>query len=92
MAFEQSMTDVDAVLGLSAPGVAPLGLQTQGMATFNRLWTALQVPCITMPVLWSVEGLPMGLQLTHRRYEDHRLLEVAASLAPLLDLRKNLWN
>ncbi len=92
MAFEQSMTGVDAVLGLSAPGVAPLGLQTQGMATFNRLWTALQVPCITMPALWSAEGLPMGLQLTHRRYEDHRLLEVAASLAPLLDLRKNLWN
>ena len=92
MAFEQSMTDVDAVLGLSAPGVAPLGLQTQGMATFNRLWTALQVPCITMPALWSAEGLPMGLQLTHCRYEDHRLLEVAASLAPLLDLRKNPWN
>ena len=92
MAFEQSMTDVDAVLGLSAPGVAPSGLQTQGMATFNRLWTALQVPCITMPALWSAEGLPMGLQLTHCRYEDHRLLEVAASLAPLLDLRKNPWN
>lgn len=92
MAFEQSMTGVDAVLGLSAPGVAPSGLQTQGMATFNRLWTALQVPCITMPALWSAEGLPMGLQLTHCRYEDHRLLEVAASLEPLLDLRKNPWN
>ena len=92
MAFEQSMQDVHAVLSLSAPGVAPLGLQTQGMATFNRLWTAMQVPCISMPALWGEGGLPMGLQLIHRRYEDHRLLEVAACLAPLLDLRKNSWN
>jgi Asp-tRNA(Asn)/Glu-tRNA(Gln) amidotransferase A subunit family amidase len=92
MAFEQSMDGLDAVLTLSAPGVAPLGLQTQGMATFNRLWTALQVPCLSIPALWSPDGLPMGLQLVSRRYEDHRLVEVAERLAPLLDLRKTPWN
>lgn len=90
--FEASLQGLDAAIGLSAPGIAPMGLQTQGMATFNRMWTALQVPCISMPALWSPEGLPMGLQLVGRRYDDQRLLEVAECLAPLLDQGRAAWN
>jgi amidase len=92
IAFEAAMDDADAVISLSAPGPAPLGLHSQGMATFNRLWTALQVPCISLPLLWSPEGLPMGLQLIHRRYEDHRLIEVARTIEAALPEERHPWN
>ena len=83
--FEQAFGDLDVVLTLSAPGEAPLGLQSQGMATFNRMWTALHVPCVSIPGLHGRTGLPIGMQLVHKRYEDARLLQVAAAVAAVLD-------
>lgn len=92
MAWEGMLQDLDGVLTLSAPGVAPLGQHTQGMATFNRLWTAFQVPCLNLPALWSPAGLPIGLQLVHRRYEEARLLACALSLLPHLDTDHHPWS
>lgn len=92
MAWESGLDDLDGVLTLSAPGVAPVGLHTQGMATFNRLWTALQGPCINVPALWSAGGLPIGLQLVHRRYEEHRLLACLLALMPHLDTDRHPWS
>ena len=82
--FERLMQPYDAVLTLSAPGEAPLGLASQGEARFNRMWTALGVPCINLPGMTGHTGLPIGMQLIHSRYEDERLLQVAAALSPLL--------
>jgi Asp-tRNA(Asn)/Glu-tRNA(Gln) amidotransferase A subunit family amidase len=62
------------------------------MATFNRMWTALQVPCIGIPALWTAQGLPMGLQLIGRRYDDAALLAVAQALGTVLDTRRTPWN
>ncbi len=92
MHFEAQLDTLDGVLTLSAPGIAPLGLHTQGMATFNRMWTALQVPCINVPALWSSAGLPIGLQLVHRRYEESKLLSCLLSLMPHLDAQRNPWS
>lgn len=82
--FERLMQPYDALLTLSAPGEAPLGLTSQGQATFNRMWTALGVPCINLPGMTGHTGMPIGMQLVHQRYEDDRLLQVAAALSPLL--------
>jgi aspartyl-tRNA(Asn)/glutamyl-tRNA(Gln) amidotransferase subunit A len=90
--WEAQLDGLDGVLTLSAPGVAPLGQHTQGMATFNRMWTALQVPCINVPALWSQTGLPMGLQLVHRRYEEGRLLACLLALLPHLDTERHPWS
>ena len=83
--FEREFGELDAVLTLSTPGEAPAGIESQGMATFNRIWTALHVPCITVPGLRGRTGLPIGMQLVQRRYEDERLLRVAAAVATVLD-------
>ncbi len=83
--FERASAGFDAVLTLSAPGVAPMGITTQGMATFNRIWTALHVPCINVPGMRAANGLPIGMQLVQRRYEDARLLQVAAAVADVID-------
>lgn len=90
--FEELLSGLDGALSLSAPGAAPVGLHTQGMATFNRMWTALQVPCIGMPALWTPQGLPMGLQLIGRRYDDAALLSVAQTLGRVLHTQRTPWN
>lgn len=83
--FERELGGFDAVLTLSAPGIATPGIATQGMATFNRIWTALHVPCISVPGMRGAHGLPIGMQLVQRRYEDARLLQVATAVASVLD-------
>lgn len=85
--FERASAGFDAVLTLSAPGIAPLGIASQGMATFNRIWTALHVPCINIPGMRASNGMPIGMQLVQRRYEDARLLQVAGAVSRVLDTK-----
>ncbi|RYB06789.1 amidase [Lichenibacterium ramalinae] len=53
--------DVDVILTLPATGPAPAGYGSTGDSRFNRLWTLLGVPCITIPVPGA--GLPLGVQV-----------------------------
>jgi len=55
--------DVDVLLVPSAPGEAPAGLSTTGESTFNRIWTVLHVPAVTVPVFTGPTKLPIGAQL-----------------------------
>ena len=48
-AFDEAIGKFDAWLTPAVPGVAPRGLDSTGEATFNRLWTGLHVPAITLP-------------------------------------------
>ena len=82
--FDALAAEVDAVLVPSAPGQAPEGFKTQGDAVFNRIWTALGVPCVNLPGLKGAGGLPVGVQLLAPRFEDARLLNVAAALSPIV--------
>jgi len=66
----------DAILTLPAPGAAPRGLGETGSAVFNGLWTALYMPCLTLPADVTADGLPVGIQLVGRRHRDQRLLEI----------------
>jgi len=72
--------DFDALLVPAAPGGAPKGLERTGDPIFNRAWTILHVPCITLPAWRSAGGLPVGVQLVGRLGDDARLLQAAAFL------------
>ena len=63
----------DILLGASAPGEAPLRAVTGGPA-FNRPWTVLGTPCLTLPFGAGPAGLPLGVQLIARRGADASLL------------------
>jgi Asp-tRNA(Asn)/Glu-tRNA(Gln) amidotransferase A subunit family amidase len=69
-----------AVLVPAAPGEAPLGLGNTGNPIFNRMWTLLGVPCMTLPAKWAENGLPTGVQLVGRSRDDARLMGCAAFL------------
>jgi len=74
----------DAVLVPAAPGEAPVGLGNTGDPIFNRMWTLLGVPCVTLPARWAENGLPTGVQLVGRSGNDPRLLACAAFLQQAL--------
>ncbi|MFI4986732.1 MAG: amidase [Alphaproteobacteria bacterium] len=79
-AFDGVFSGVDAILTPSAPGEAPTGLPT-GDPVFNRQWTLLHVPCLTLPVAEGPHGLPTGVQLVGRFKRDEVLLAQARWLA-----------
>lgn len=74
---------VDALLAPSAIGAAPLASAGTGDPLFNRVWTLLGVPCISLPLGRSAAGLPLGVQVIGARGEDGRCLAVAAWLEGL---------
>ena len=67
----------DVLLTPAAPGAAPHGLGYTGNPVFNRMWTLLGVPCVTLPALWGDTGLPTGIQLVGRIGQDVRLMAAA---------------
>jgi amidase len=67
----------DALLVPSAPGEAPKGLERTGDPVFNRIWTYLGVPCISLPFATGANGLPIGVQLVGATAQDEKLLGVA---------------
>jgi len=76
--FEEFFMDFDAILAPSAAGVAPLRVEGHtGDPVFSTLWTLAGLPCLTLPLLTSSAGLPIGVQLIGGQEEDDRLLRTA---------------
>lgn len=75
-AFSALMETYDAVLCLAAGSEAPLGLSSTGDPMMNSAWTALHLPCLTLPVMRGATGLPIGLQIVADRYQDLKLLSI----------------
>lgn len=67
----------DALLTPSAAGEAPVGIQTPSDLLFQRLWTILHLPCLTLPGFTGQAGMPVGIQLVGGHGDDAGLLRVA---------------
>ena len=82
--MDARLGDFDAWLTPAVPGAAPRGLARTGDAVFNRLWTALHVPAVTLPGYRNAAGLPIGVQLIAPRWQDAALLQVAGQVEAAL--------
>jgi hypothetical protein len=51
----------------------------------NMLWSYTGMPAISLPLLQSEEGLPIGVQLVGARHDDARLLRTARWLLENFD-------
>jgi aspartyl-tRNA(Asn)/glutamyl-tRNA(Gln) amidotransferase subunit A len=70
---------VDVLATPSAPGPAPAGLASTGSPVYNRPFSFLGFPSLTVPCGFTRAGLPLGLQLGGRPFEEVTLLRVAAA-------------
>jgi Asp-tRNA(Asn)/Glu-tRNA(Gln) amidotransferase A subunit family amidase len=69
--------DFDILLAPCVNGEAPAGLESTGDPGFQAIWTILHVPTISLPTHQGPRGLPVGIQLVGRRYDDARLFACA---------------
>jgi Asp-tRNA(Asn)/Glu-tRNA(Gln) amidotransferase A subunit family amidase len=79
--FPAAMEGLDILVTPSAPGQAPAGLGWTGDPCFNLIWTALHVPCVTVPAGFGPDGLPLGIQIVGRRGDDRAVLAWAQWVA-----------
>ena len=75
--FDSVFDHYDALLTPATLGTAPEGLASTGDPLMCTLWTFLGMPCLSLPLLQGVNGLPIGVQLVGRRGDDARLLRTA---------------
>jgi Asp-tRNA(Asn)/Glu-tRNA(Gln) amidotransferase A subunit family amidase len=67
----------DVLVTPAAAGEALLGVRTQSDLLFQRLWTMLRLPAITLPGFSGPNGLPVGIQLVGAPGRDGELLAAA---------------
>lgn len=67
----------DAILTQPAPGEAIKGIEATGDPIFNKTWTALGWPCVTIPGGRGPNGLPLGGQIVGPMDKDGNTLAVA---------------
>ncbi|MGH7321128.1 MAG: amidase family protein, partial [Candidatus Rokuibacteriota bacterium] len=84
-ALDPVFDEFDAIVTPAAPGEAPHGLESTGDPIFCTIWTYLGTPAVTVPLLRSPAGMPLGVQLVGRRANDARLLRTARWLVKTLD-------
>ncbi len=60
----------DVLLTPSAPDEPPAGHGSTGASTWNRAWTLLHGPCLSVPGATGAHGLPMGVQVVAPAREE----------------------
>lgn len=75
--------NIDLILSPSAPGPAPAGLDDTGDPVMNVPFTHSGVPTVTLPT-GSIDGLPLGVQLSARYGFDEWLLAWADDISETL--------
>jgi aspartyl-tRNA(Asn)/glutamyl-tRNA(Gln) amidotransferase subunit A len=73
------LQDVDVLATPAAPGPAPEGLASTGSPVMNRPFSFLGFPSIAVPCGRTRAGLPLGLQLAGRPFEELTILRAASA-------------
>ena len=76
-ALSEILRDVDVLLALSAPGIAPKGLDSTGDARYNQLWTLMGTPCVNVPSYVADGNLPVGVQTIADYGDDAKAIAAA---------------
>ncbi len=78
--FERALRDVDIIAGPTMPTVAPRSSEKADHLDLTGILTTpanlAGIPAISVPC-GEVDGLPVGLQVMGRRFEDERVIDVA---------------
>lgn len=80
-AFDEYFDYFDAIVTPATLGPAPEGLASTGDPAMCTIWTFAGLPCVSLPLLHTEDGLPIGIQLVGALNQDARLLRTARWLA-----------
>jgi Asp-tRNA(Asn)/Glu-tRNA(Gln) amidotransferase A subunit family amidase len=75
--YKEVFEDYHGVITPSASGVADKGLKSTGSADFQKIWTYMGLPTISLPLLTGESDLPLGVQLIGNKLDDIRFLSTA---------------
>lgn len=85
---QQAMAEIfkgcDAIITPSTAGEASTDIVGVSNSAFNRIWTLLHVPCVTIPAYEGPNGMPVGLQVVGPVGDDDRLLALSPAIAGAL--------
>lgn len=76
---EKTLENYDAIISLSAAGVAPKGLDYTGSRSFSIPWSLYGGPSLSTPRL-SHQGLPVGIQIMARKGREDVCFAIAAGM------------
>jgi aspartyl-tRNA(Asn)/glutamyl-tRNA(Gln) amidotransferase subunit A len=101
-AFLLAIADVDAVLAPVAPVAAPTIVESdvgnslnaeaviQRLTRFTRPVNYLGLPSLAIPAGFTAAGLPVGMQLIGRPFDEAMLLRIGAGLQRLTDFHSKV--
>jgi len=75
--YKEVFEDYHGIITPSSSGVADKGLKSTGNADFQKIWTYLGLPTISLPLLTGENNLPLGVQLVGDKLDDLRFLGTA---------------
>lgn len=85
--FDTWMEQYDVLITLATADEAPIGLTTPDIPDANLIWTYLGLPIATIPVLCGENGLPIGVSVVSKKYNDKLLLDFLHYLKSLSILK-----
>jgi aspartyl-tRNA(Asn)/glutamyl-tRNA(Gln) amidotransferase subunit A len=78
-AMRHLLSQVDVLITPAAPGPAPEGLGSTGDPVFNAPSSTLGLPALGLPMGFAPSGLPLGLQIMGRPFDESTVLRVGAA-------------
>lgn len=85
--MKEFFSGFDGFITFASPGAAPEGLASTGDSRFNRLFTLLGLPAVSVPGLRNDAGLPVGIQIVSGFGHDDKALRIAAFVEKALHTR-----
>jgi aspartyl-tRNA(Asn)/glutamyl-tRNA(Gln) amidotransferase subunit A len=79
--------------GTTFPKIGKKGLSTMDWMTYTFPFNMTGLPAATIPCGWTSEGLPIGMQIVGRQYDEKTVLQVSKAfeeIAPWQERRPNL--
>lgn len=84
-AFDRLFDEAGILVTPAAVGPAPAGLGATGSPVFNLPFTSLGVPTLALPIGFSPQGLPVGMQMIAPHLQEQRLVDIGHCYQTLTD-------
>src|SRR5262249_12135390 len=83
-AMDEIFAGCDVILTPSTCVEATTDLEGISNSAFNRTWTVLQGPCVTIPAFHGPHGMPVGVQIVGPVASDDRTIALSRAIAAAL--------